>query len=686
MKRVNNTIYDLLDSKTDELVTFSKVTVYADGTDMTDDKCDGVIYRKLGSEYFKRNFTGAVNVKWFGAVGNGITDDTLAIQKALIYDSIIFDNGIYLISNILFPANKTVHFINGGRILVRENQQVTFSSSIIASQDSWIFDCEDLPTNYSNQETPIFTKIPLVFNILTEKNNNKTSAISVKWFGATGAGFDSDVVPAFYETNVVNPAKYIDDTKSIRFALTAISNSLEMTEGSFSYAYGGSNTLYFPKGCYCVNETLYVSGGCFLKGDGALPSGGTLIIQMNPSKDLFVLQSKGVGGLGGGGSSHILRELIIGVRPNNISNPNSAVIKFEDNKFNLDSRFYDLRFSNCPFNGSFIAVDKKNGRYPNGGIGVGTTVGMWLSLHIYNSMLDVGAGDFIRVGESATAFVRIYNMQAFDLYGSFLKISEKIESDLITNDNSVFEIVGCNFEGVSVINIPEPAKIIQCSDRLTKIFISDSKFESQIVENRLLGGSISINKAKLFSFKNNYVRNRPEFALPGGYFFQTDGRIETLIISDNVLKKDNEGSFQSIFFSENFECDYLQIFNNMFIMPTRKQTHIFFNNPAASVKSGAIKGNIFDALDDYDAIFGNPNPNIIIEGNIFKSPQAFKNNSYKNIGMLGRTEIYLTSIPVTGTYGVGDRVINSNPSVGQPKSWVCTVAGSPGTFVSEGNL
>ena len=35
---------------------------------------------------------------------------------------------------------------------------------------------------------------------------------------------------------------------------------------------------------------------------------------------------------------------------------------------------------------------------------------------------------------------------------------------------------------------------------------------------------------------------------------------------------------------------------------------------------------------------------------------------------------------------VGDRVINTTPTVGQPKSWVCTVAGTPGTWVSEGNL
>mgnify|MGYP000536513671 CR=1 FL=1 len=44
------------------------------------------------------------------------------------------------------------------------------------------------------------------------------------------------------------------------------------------------------------------------------------------------------------------------------------------------------------------------------------------------------------------------------------------------------------------------------------------------------------------------------------------------------------------------------------------------------------------------------------------------------------------SIPVTGTHKVGDYCKNSNPSVGQPKGWYCTVAGTPGTWVSEGNL
>lgn len=55
-------------------------------------------------------------------------------------------------------------------------------------------------------------------------------------------------------------------------------------------------------------------------------------------------------------------------------------------------------------------------------------------------------------------------------------------------------------------------------------------------------------------------------------------------------------------------------------------------------------------------------------------------------GSLGRATTYGTAAPTTNTWAVGDRVINQTPSVGQPKSWVCTVAGTPGTWVSEGNL
>lgn len=49
-------------------------------------------------------------------------------------------------------------------------------------------------------------------------------------------------------------------------------------------------------------------------------------------------------------------------------------------------------------------------------------------------------------------------------------------------------------------------------------------------------------------------------------------------------------------------------------------------------------------------------------------------------------EMLAAAAPGTGTWAVGDRVEQSVPAVGSPKGWRCTVAGSPGTWVSEGNL
>jgi hypothetical protein len=57
-----------------------------------------------------------------------------------------------------------------------------------------------------------------------------------------------------------------------------------------------------------------------------------------------------------------------------------------------------------------------------------------------------------------------------------------------------------------------------------------------------------------------------------------------------------------------------------------------------------------------------------------------------DVKISGKRINYGTAAPVANAYVVGDRVINSAPAVGQPKSWVCTVDGSPGTWVSEGNL
>jgi hypothetical protein len=161
MKRVQDTLYDIIDTYTGENFNYSKVTIFSDGTAMDDTKADGIIYRKLNGEYFKRNFTGAVNVKWFGAKGDGVTDDYSVLQNILdkcalgLLSSrkIYFPCGLYLISNTLRIGNRTTIFGEspGGfpYYSSRENQTI-IEARFGVNQDKFIIDSntKDVNGNY----------------------------------------------------------------------------------------------------------------------------------------------------------------------------------------------------------------------------------------------------------------------------------------------------------------------------------------------------------------------------------------------------------------------------------------------------------------------------------------------------------------------------------------------------------
>lgn len=99
-KRKGDILYGIIDRYTGEEITLSKVT----GTPTV----DGIMYFQLGSEYFKRVYTEA-NVKWWGAVGNNVTNDHDAILDAINFaiaeksGKIIFPDGTYYTSPIHIP-------------------------------------------------------------------------------------------------------------------------------------------------------------------------------------------------------------------------------------------------------------------------------------------------------------------------------------------------------------------------------------------------------------------------------------------------------------------------------------------------------------------------------------------------------------------------------------------------------
>lgn len=110
-ERVGDTLLGLFNEYTGELETFAKVTNWFDGTPMTTAKTDPAVYRRKGTEYFRLNWSGPLNIKWFGAKGTGAvadaTQDTNAMLAAvkLPFDLYISE-GIYSINKAITISNS----------------------------------------------------------------------------------------------------------------------------------------------------------------------------------------------------------------------------------------------------------------------------------------------------------------------------------------------------------------------------------------------------------------------------------------------------------------------------------------------------------------------------------------------------------------------------------------------------
>lgn len=81
---------------------------------VTEETADGVLNIEIGNEVFRRVFSGAASVNWFGAKGDGVTDDTAAVQAAL--DSgqdIRFEVGVYLVGALNVPVGMRGKSIQG---------------------------------------------------------------------------------------------------------------------------------------------------------------------------------------------------------------------------------------------------------------------------------------------------------------------------------------------------------------------------------------------------------------------------------------------------------------------------------------------------------------------------------------------------------------------------------------------
>ena len=163
------------------------------------------------------------------------------------------------------------------------------------------------------------------------------------------------------------------------------------------------------------------------------------------------------------------------------------------------------------------------------------------------------------------------------------------------------------------------------------------------------------------------------------------------IISGNRIKKGGAGASDVCFALTT---------NNVSCRIERNTVEDFYRgfNIASSGGSIEIKDNT-TAGSTGTGFFAEFNTDLskqAIAGNSFESayPNVFGQFTKPSTHAFSRAAFYTNVIPSSGGVGgganvqwkQGDRAVNNTTAVGSPKGWVCTVAGAPGTWVSEGNL
>ncbi len=594
-----------------------------------------------GNAYYVRTVESklrdVVSVKDYGAIGDGITDDTVSIQAALNSGAggVYIPSGTYLVSTLSARANTVIYGDgNASQLLASGTGNILVVSGISGG------------TQIVN-----VTVRDLYFKGL----NNMTT-------GPLGCG-----VIVLHAINILVENCYFDsfgpgvaDTSSGGAALCFYVNCIDVTARGNTVVNGtgylnGTDIAVYSAGGYAIitgNRTYSVnSNGIYTNAASKI---GRVIITNNISKNHTRHGITPVYGGTGSGGGDSLGDLVDTIVANNICE-------------NCDSTGI---YANTNANGILIAnniIESCSGGGPNG------------------YTLDGG----------------------ISLMGTGLKICT---GNYITNTGYTSAGVQRVINTSGVVNDPTRTAGIRVSNGVTGV----------VSNNTILGGSgraISLeNSANGVQIVNNTITD-PEYA--GILIAALNNAGANSVVSNNVIDVTLSDAM-GIWHRGSVSAD--QCFIN--------------NNKLKGAKAGTTKEGIrFEGFGIFGSVSGNDIRNFDIGLNIQSTAMAdrlgngcvadgnhlsdntdgfrflssltefgfytnfsFSNNGTDIVDQFGRNTVlpavnqapyrlfYRSAAPAAGTWVQGDRAINSVPAAGQPKSWVCTVSGSPGTWVSEGNL
>ncbi|WP_409345456.1 glycosyl hydrolase family 28-related protein [Paenibacillus sp. MBLB4367] len=139
---------------------------YYDASDTVSPDNTGLVLVSTSGKRFKRIYEGPVNVKWFGAKGDGSTDDTVAIKAAI--DSLISGGAAFL------PAST--YIVSATLTITHPNVKImgSGSSTVIKAAGSSNYETMILASGLSGIE---------VADLVVDANHGNRSSLSIRTVG-----------------------------------------------------------------------------------------------------------------------------------------------------------------------------------------------------------------------------------------------------------------------------------------------------------------------------------------------------------------------------------------------------------------------------------------------------------------------------------------------------------------------
>lgn len=254
------------------------------GEALSDD--DGTVFSAtigVGEGFWVREYFGAKKIEWWGAVGDGVTDDTAPIQSALTSlvagETMLFNKGNYIVSSDLtFTADNVI--IDGDGCTITETTLTTATITGSGSDNSIIRNFTFLGTeNLTNWQAGDFAYRSASRNFVRFLNCTNVIIENITGSGKRGNVylqncFDStarnNYQTGFFGTFTSTTIPSISDPQYCRNVTmtsgrynTAEANSAYQTGAIVTFSQNGFNNIINNHGEYLHDNGIYNSSGAY---------------------------------------------------------------------------------------------------------------------------------------------------------------------------------------------------------------------------------------------------------------------------------------------------------------------------------------------------------------------------------------------------------------------------------------